>query len=246
MDIIDLSIIIPAYNEENRIKETLEDVKRWIEKRKIKAEIIVVNDGSVDNTLKVLELFSKVPNFKIISYEKNMGKGYAVREGMLNAKGKVRLFMDADNSTNIEHFELMVPFFEKGYDVVIGSRHKKDAVGAMQVKKQFFIKRLLGKVGNFLVRKILQLPFYDTQCGFKAFTDEASLLLFQDLKTYGWAFDMEILLKARVLGLKIGVIPVKWYNKKGSKVRPFDYFRTLKDALRIRFTIASYLKEKTQ
>jgi len=239
-----LSVIIPAYNEEERIKDTLEDVQRWIEERKIDAEVIIVNDGSLDNTLKVLKEFEERSIFKVISYEKNMGKGYAIRKGIINARGKIRLFMDADNSTTIDHFDLMLPFFEKGYDMVIGSRHKKDAEGGMQVKRQFFVKRFMGKAGNLLVRRLLDLPFYDTQCGFKAFTDKASTTLFSDLKTYGWAFDMEILFKAKKMNFKIGVIPVKWYNKKGSKVKFFDYLKTLRDVLKIRF--GRHLREKIQ
>ncbi len=239
-----LSVIIPAYNEEKRIKNTLEDVQRWIKERKIDAEVIIVNDGSLDNTLKVLKEFEEKSIFKVISYEKNMGKGYAVKEGMLNARGKIRLFMDADNSTTIDHFDLMLPFFEKGYDVVIGSRHKKDAKGAMQVKKQFFVKRFIGKAGNLLVRTLLDIPFYDTQCGFKAFTDKSAIMLFGNLKTYGWAFDMEILYMAMKMNFKIGVIPVKWYNKEGSKVKFFDYLKTLSDVLRIRFGL--HLREKIQ
>ncbi len=234
MEDILLSIIIPAYNEEKRIKDTLYDIIRWREGAGFNSEIIVVNDGSTDRTEDILREYTSIPDFRIISYKTNRGKGHAVMVGMLKAKGKIRLFMDADNSTTIEHFELMLPFFEKGYDVVIGSRHSKDAEGAMQVEPQYFVKRFLGQAGNFFIRKVLELPFYDTQCGFKAFKDKSAVLLFGNLKTYGWAFDMEILRRAYLLGLKIGVVPVKWYNKEGSKVRPLDYFKTLMDAMKIR------------
>ena len=229
-----LSVIIPAYNEEDRIRVTIDEILKWRENTKFPCEIIVVDDGSTDKTREVLKDFISIPDFKIISYRYNMGKGYAVKTGMLEAKGQIRLFMDADNSTTIEHFDLMLPFFERDYDVVIGSRHKRDAEGAMQVKPQFFVKRWLGQTGNFLVRKVLGLPFYDTQCGFKAFKEDAAVFLFGNLKTYGWAFDMEILRRACIAGLKIGVIPVKWYNKEGSKVKPLDYFKTLMDAMKIR------------
>lgn len=231
---IDLSVIIPAYNEAQRIEKTVSHVLEWLKDSQTTFEVIVVDDGSVDNTGEVLKKFEGADGFKVISYRQNMGKGYAVKVGMLKATGKIRLFMDADNSTTIEHFDLMLPFFERGYDVVIGSRHEKDAKGAMQIRPQIFVKRWLGKAGNLLIRKVLDLPFHDTQCGFKAFTDKSAVLLFSDLKTYGWAFDMEILRKARLSGLKIGVIPVKWYDKKGSKVRPIDYFKTLVDAFKIR------------
>ncbi len=234
MEDILLSIIIPAYNEEKRIKDTLYDIIRWREGAGFNSEIIVVNDGSTDRTEDILREYTSIPDFRIISYKTNKGKGHAVMVGMLKAKGKIRLFMDADNSTTIEHFELMLPLFEKGYDVVIGSRHNKDAEGAMQVEPQSFIKRILGLTGNFFIRKVLELPFYDTQCGFKAFKDKSAVLLFGNLKTYGWAFDMEILRRAYLLGLKIGVVPVKWYNKEGSKVKPLDYFKTLVDAIKIR------------
>lgn len=231
---IKLSIVIPAYNEMNRIRQTLTDVINWIKEKDYPIEVVVVNDGSTDKTEEVLKEYHSLSNFKVISYKNNKGKGYAVKVGMLESRGEIRLFMDADNSTRIEHFDLMVPLFKRGCDVVIGSRNWKDIEGAEQVKSQIFIKRWMGYLGNYVVRRVLALPFYDTQCGFKAFKEHAAVLLFRELKTYGWAFDMEILKRAQIMGFKIGVIPVKWYNKEGSKVKPLDYIKTFVDALKIR------------
>ena len=149
----DLSVIIPAYNEAERITPTLQRINDYLRGSSFSSEILVVLDGPTDNTLGVLrEVSEKVPNLKILDRRQNRGKGYTVREGMLKASGRLRLFCDADNSTDIAHFDKMIPLFKEGYDIVIASRHSKDAAGAQQAVPQARYKRIVGQFGNIIIR----------------------------------------------------------------------------------------------
>jgi glycosyltransferase involved in cell wall biosynthesis len=192
-------------------------------------------DGPTDNTLGVLREFAeKVPNLRILERRENRGKGYTVREGMLKAAGRLRLFCDADNSTDIAHFDKMMPLFKEGYDIVIASRHPKDAAGAQQVVPQARSKQIIGKLGNMIIQSVAVRGIWDTQCGFKAFRAEVAERIFSQTKIEGWAFDIEVLALAQAANYKIGIIPACWINDTRSHVRPYDYARVLLDTFRVR------------
>jgi len=227
-----LSVIIPAYNEAERIPLTLVDIDKHLSSSKYPYEIIVVNDGSTDDTAEVVERFTgMIPNLRVAGYGENRGKGEAVKFGMLEATGRYRLFMDADNSTSIDHFDKMIPHFENGYDVVIGSRaHKQSKL----TPPQSILRRLLGKGGNLIIQALVLPGIWDTQCGFKCFTDTAAERIFPLQKITGWGFDVEILSLAKRLGFKIKQIPVVWVNDTESHVGASAYIKTLIETLRIR------------
>jgi glycosyltransferase involved in cell wall biosynthesis len=212
-----LSIIIPAYNEAKRIPATLVDMDKRLASVDYSYEILVVNDGSKDNTALVVKNMAKmVKNLKLVDLKDNVGKGGAVKQGMLLAAGRIRLFTDADNSTSIDQFEKMVPLFKDGYGVVIGSRALK---GAKLDPPEPFYRQVIGKMLNFLVQLFLLPGIWDTQCGFKAYTDEAAEKIFTISKTVGWGFDVETLALARRLGFRIKEIPVHWVNDTRSHVK---------------------------
>lgn len=231
-----LSVIIPAYNEEKRLPKTLEAVNDYLSKQDYESEIIVVDDGSKDGTKKLAESFrDKIKNLKVLSYEKNQGKGYAVRFGMLRASGDYRLFMDADNSTSIDQVEKMWPYFEEGYDIIIGSR---DVKGAILDPPQPLYRRFLGEVFGFLVSLICGLwGIKDTQCGFKAFTKKATEDIFKRCKINRFAFDPEILVIAKKLKYKIKEIPVYWKNDPFSKVKFKSMVKMGIDLIKIRINL---------
>jgi len=227
-----LSVIIPAFNEENIIRATLENVFEYLTQQKFDYEVIVVNDGSSDSTSDIItELTSHHSNLKLINLEKNMGKGCAVKMGMLAAKGRYRLFMDADNSTSIEHFELMKPILESGSEIIIGSRRVK---GAKIAVHQSWLRENSGRLFNFTVRIINGLPYSDTQAGFKVFSNAAAEKIFKLQSLSGWAFDIELLLLANKLGYKIREVPIIWKNNSNSRVRFSGMIKMLIDVLRLR------------
>lgn len=214
-----LSVIIPAYNEEKRLPKTLEEIDKYLSKQSYDYEILVVNDGSKDSTAEITKnLISKIQNLKLIDNKENRGKGYVTRQGMLEAKGDYRIFTDADNSTSIDQIEKMWPEFEKGYDVVIGSR---DIQGAILDPPQPFLRKVILGKGFKLFRKIVLglWEVSDTQCGFKCFTKKAAEAIFPKCKIDRFAFDPEILVIAKKLGYKIKEIPVYWRNDPESKVK---------------------------
>ncbi|MGC8775993.1 MAG: dolichyl-phosphate beta-glucosyltransferase [Minisyncoccia bacterium] len=227
-----LSIIIPAYNEEHRISKTLLDINEKLAKKNWNYEILVVNDGSKDKTSDVVNnLISKIKNLKLIDNKENNGKGYVVRQGMLAAQGKYRLFMDADNSTTIDQFDNFLPYFEQGYDIVIGSI---EIQGAKINEQAGFYRRFLGKFGKLLIRLMLGLKIYDTQRGFKAFLDYTVEPIFKRQTILRWGFDFEILYIANKLGFKIKEVPVIWNNPSESKVKPSAYISVLLELLKVR------------
>ena len=234
----DLSVIIPAYNEAERITPTLQRINDYLRGSSLSSEILVVLDGPTDNTLDVLRKISEnVPNLQILDRRQNRGKGYTVKEGMLKASGRLRLFCDADNSTDIAHFDKMIPLFKEGYDIVIASRHSKDAAGAQQAVPQVRYKRIIGQFGNIIIRSVAVPGIWDTQCGFKAFRAEVAERIFSQTTIEGWAFDIEVLALARAANYKIGIIPAYWVNDARSHVRWFDYLRVLGDTLRVRIRL---------
>jgi dolichyl-phosphate beta-glucosyltransferase len=213
-----LSVIIPAYNEEKRLPRTLREINDYLSRQNFDYEIIVVSDGSTDRTCEVVEsLKSEIKNLKIICEKINRGKGYGVKIGMLNAKGKFRLFTDADNSTPISEIEKFWPEFEKGADIVIASR---DLKGAILDPPQTLFRRFVGEVFKYLRKIIVGLwEIEDTQCGFKCFKGEVAEKIFPKAKIERFAFDPEILLIAKKIGFKIKEIPVYWKNDLETKVK---------------------------
>lgn len=231
-----LSVIIPAYNEEKNIEKTIDFCHQYLKTQNYNFEIIIVNDGSGDKTKDILkELKNKMNNLRFINIEHNMGKGEAVRQGLLAGNGNFLLFLDADNSTSIHYVEKTWSYFDKGFDVVIGSRNKKDAMGAKQLKPQIFWKRFLGICGNFLIRKITVKNIRDTQCGFKVMTKKFVEDILPKTKTKRWALDVEILFLAQLLNYKIAAIPIQWINCPNSRVGLGGYFQTLKEVVKIKF-----------
>jgi dolichyl-phosphate beta-glucosyltransferase len=234
-----LSVIIPAYNEGERIIKTLRAVSAFLAKQAYSSEILVVSDGSKDNTVNIVNsLIAEIPNLKVIDRKKNRGKGYTVKEGMLAARGKIRLFTDADNSTDISYFEKMRPFFDNGYDIVISTRDPKDAAGASQEVRQPFLKRLMGNLGNLYIQIMAVPGIWDTQNGFKAFRGHVADKIFKLAKIDRWGFDVEVLALARKFDYKIGIIPVRWINDPKSHVSLMGYFRTLWEVFKIRWNLS--------
>jgi len=230
-----LSVIIPAYNEAKRLPLTLIDINRHLRSADYSYEIIVVDNNSTDATAELVERFSHlIKNLKLIKKINNRGKGIAVKTGMLEAKGEIRLFTDADNSTSIDQFNKMIPYFKEGYDVVIGSR---DVPGAKLIPAQPWYKRLGGNFGNLVIQLLLLPGMWDTQCGFKAFTESAAEKIFPLIKIERWGFDVEVLSLAKKFGYKIKEIPVVWVNDPFSGVKFTTYFQFLIEVLKIKWWI---------
>lgn len=215
---VTLSVIVPAYNEEKRLPKTLKAIDAYLKKQDYSYEILVVSDGSQDRTVQIAQkLALKIQNLRVIEEKENHGKGYAVRVGMLGAKGAYRVFMDADNSTSIDHIAKMWPEFKKGHQVVIGSR---DIKGAQIAVRQPWWRQRLGDVFNLIVQVLSGLwGVWDTQCGFKGFRAQAAKEIFSRGTINRWAFDVEVLVVAKKLGCSIKEVPVRWVNDKESKVR---------------------------
>lgn len=233
-----LSVIIPAYNEEKRIGNTLDAVYAYLRQRPYTWEILIALDGPTDNTLGVVKAFAEgKSHVRWLDRKVNYGKGYTVREGMLAARGQIRLFTDADNSTDISHFEQMQPHFEQGAGVVIGSRDGKDAPGARQAVPQPFIKRFLGNAGNLFIQLMVVPGIWDTRCGFKAFTAPAAEQVFRVARMNGWSIDDEMLALARRFGYRIAVIPADWTDAAGTHVTRLDYLRNIWEAMHIRWNL---------
>ncbi len=231
-----LSIVIPAYNEEKRVVKTLKDISGYLEKQDYEAEVIVVNDGSSDSTVKVVtEMKKELPGLRLIDNKKNKGKGGVVKQGVLEAQGDFILFTDADNSTGIQHLEKMWPEFEKKAELVIGTRDSRDKKGAKQAVPQPVWKRLFGDIGNLVIQFLLLPGIWDTQCGFKAFTKQAGQKLFKKSKGFRWAFDIEILKLARKMGYKIALVPVYWVNDSESSFKLKGYVRFFKEFFKIKW-----------
>jgi len=227
-----LSIVIPAYNEARRLPKALEDIAQWERNQREGIEVIVVDDGSSDKTVQTAEHFRrKIKNLSIVDNKENHGKGWVVRQGMLRAKGRWRLFMDADDATSIDHFDKMRPFLS-AYDVIICSR---DIKGARLVPAQLWYRRFLGNIGNLIIQAMLLPGIWDTQCGFKCFSEAAAEAVFQNAKIERWGFDVETLVLAKRFGFRIKEIPAVWRNDLSSHVSTGAYLSALKEVFRIRW-----------
>jgi dolichyl-phosphate beta-glucosyltransferase len=229
-----LSVIIPAYNEEKRLPKTLKEIDFYFKNQNYDYEILVVDNGSKDNTAQISKGFeNKIKGLKTISGSFGTGKGAAVKKGMLDAIGDFRIFTDADNSTSIDQVEKMWPEFENGYDVVIGSR---DAKGAVLDPPQPFVRNIILGEGFKLYRKLIigMWRIEDTQCGFKGFTAKSAKNIFSKCRILDFAFDVEVLSLAKKFGYKIKEVPVYWKNDLDSKVKPLSVIKMALDILRIK------------
>jgi glycosyltransferase involved in cell wall biosynthesis len=228
------SIVIPAYNERARIGSTLEQVLEHLREQKWNAEIVVVNDGSRDDTASYVSQFAaEHPQVRLIENPGNQGKGYAVRNGMLNARGQVLLFTDADLSSPITEAAKLFDAMEKGADVAIGSRWLDPS---LQFQRQSLKRQIMSRTFNLFTRAVLTFPYHDTQCGFKAFTREAAKKIFPLQRITRWGFDAEIIYLAHHMKLKVAEVPVTWGHDEGSKIHPWrDGFYMGIDTLKIRW-----------
>ncbi|MBI4707933.1 MAG: glycosyltransferase family 2 protein [Candidatus Omnitrophica bacterium] len=229
-----MSIIIPAYNEEKRLAVTLDKIRGYLENKNFDFEVIVVDDGSKDRTVavSVKSLLFKEGNLKVLRNAENRGKGFSVRQGILNSKGEFVLFSDADLSTPIQELDKLYEYIKSGFDFVIGSRSLGDS--DVQVR-QPWVRERMGKVFNYFVKLLLVSGFSDTQCGFKLLRREVAYKIASLSKIDGFCFDVEMLYLARKLNYKVKEVGVIWLNSVQSKVRvlgsSFDMF---KDLLRIK------------
>jgi dolichyl-phosphate beta-glucosyltransferase len=214
----ELSIIIPSYNEELRLPATLSQIAAYIRGCRRTVEVIVVDDGSRDRTISVGESFrDEIPSLRVVTNGQNRGKGYSVRHGMQEARGRIVLFTDADLSAPIEEVEKLLPAMAN-HEVAIGSRAVDRSL--ISVHESAF-REFAGIVFNKIVRLILWLPFVDTQCGFKAFRREECRLIFEQQTIERFGFDPELLYLARHHGLRSIEIPVRWGHSPATKVNMF-------------------------
>ena len=211
-----LSIVIPAYNEAARIELTLDRVLSCVEKQGWDAEVLVVDDGSTDSTTEIVhQWMEKYPRLHLIKNDGNRGKGYSVRNGLLQASGEIVMFTDADLSAPMEEAELLMAAIADGADVAIGSRWMDKT---RQTIHQPLYRRFFGRCFNWVTRTIMGLPFKDTQCGFKAFKRPAAQIIFRLQRIERWGFDPEILFIARKLGYEVREVPVTWGHDERSRM----------------------------
>ncbi|MEX0616461.1 MAG: bifunctional glycosyltransferase family 2/GtrA family protein [Candidatus Woykebacteria bacterium] len=230
-----ISIIIPTFNEEERLPKTLRKIADYVNKNPEGYEVIVVDDASTDGTGQVAQSFEgKIQNLKVLRLEKSpfAGKGYAVNKGVLASKGNLILFTDADGSTPIEEIEKLISKIDDGYDVAIGSRALERSTVQ---KRQNPLREYMGRTFNILVQTLTVKGIVDTQCGFKLFKRESTYGIFENQRIFDFGFDVEILYCASKKGLKIAEVPTLWYNDPRSSVHPVkDSLKMLVDLFKIR------------
>lgn len=210
------SIVIPAYNERARILATLQAVVQSIRRHGWQAEVIVVNDGSTDETAELVKNFAlSAPEVRLMENPRNSGKGYSVRSGLLHAQGEIVMFSDADLSAPIDEAERLFEAIAQGADIAIGSRW---LATSRQTHRQPLYRQFFGRCFNALTRMVMRLPFADTQCGFKAFTRSAAQTIFQLQTIERWGFDPEILFIARKRGYRIQEVPVSWAHDERTRI----------------------------
>lgn len=240
MDQPQYSIVIPAFNEQARIGATLDRVIACVRERNWAAEVLVVNDGSTDETRAIVSSAAlQYPNLRLIENSANRGKGYSVRNGILQARGEIVMFTDADLSAPIEEAERLFAAVANGADVALGSRWLDRS---RQTLQQPLYRRFFGRCFNLLTRLIMHLPLADTQCGFKAFRREAARTIFTRQRVERWGFDPEILYIALRLGMKVQEVPVTWGHDERSRISYLrDGLRMIQDLLLVRFySLAGY------
>jgi len=228
------SIILPAFNESSRIGPSLEKALSFVRERQWNCEIIVVNDGSFDDTAEIVKSFmTHAPELRLLENPGNHGKGYSVRNGMLNARGDILLFSDADFSSPIYESIKLIAAIEQGADLAFGSRW---LLAETQTRRQSLLRQFVGRAYNRLLRLVLGLPYKDTQCGFKACTRHAAEIIFTRQQIEGWGFDPELLFIARKFHLKMTEVAVEWANDDRSKVNPLvDGVKMFWELLTVRF-----------
>ena len=230
---VDLSIVVPAYNEEHRIAPTLARLSAFLVNQPMRWEIVVVDDGSRDATCAVVQAaMARIPNLRLVRQTPNRGKGAAVRRGMLAARGEIRVMWDADSSMRPEELpRLLAPLVERRARIAIASRY----VAGAKIEKQPTYRVLWGRLCNKVVRRFLVPAIVDTQCGFKAFTADAARALFSSATIDGWAFDLEILALARRRDIAIEEVGVEWKDDGRSRVNPLvDMWKVIREAFVIR------------
>jgi len=230
---IELSIIVPSFNEELRLPASLDHIAEYVAASRRSTEVLVVDDGSTDRTAEVAAAYAdRIANLRVLKNGENRGKGYSVRHGMLEAKGEVVLFTDADLSAPIEEADKLLAAMEQ-YDVAIGSRAMDRSL--IKVHESAF-REFAGIVFNRIVRTVLWLPFVDTQCGFKAFRRERCRILFEQQRIERFGFDPELLFLARRHGLKAVEIPVRWSHSPATKINMMrDSIQMFVDVFTIRW-----------
>ncbi len=230
--------MVPAYNESARIGPTLGRVLAYVAARGWDAEIIVVDDGSTDNTAEIIADYAqRNPRLRLLQNPGNRGKGYSIRNGMLKAQGEVLLFTDADLSAPIEEADKLWAAVAEGADIAIGSRWLRSD---LQTQRQPVYRQLFGRIFNLLLQMVLGLKFKDTQCGFKAFTRRSAKTIFPLQKIERWGFDPELLYLARKFGFKVVEIPVAWAHREGTRISPLrDGPQMFVEMLKIRWNAIS-------
>lgn len=227
-----LSIIIPFYNEAKRLPKSIGQILEYLENQTHDWELILVDDGSKDNSKEYLSEFLKDTRVKLLQHEKNSGKGSAIRTGVLSSSGDLVLFSDADLSTPFYEIEKLLSAINAGHKIAIGSR---DVVGSHITKKQPLTRRILGKISRSIIRGILKMPYLDTQCGFKMFESPIAKKYFGSMKTKKWGFDYEILYRAKKDGIIAKEVPVYWHDDTKSKINiAQDYINCFIDLIKIR------------
>jgi dolichyl-phosphate beta-glucosyltransferase len=232
VSLIFVSVVIPTYNEGGCIQSNLQKVVNYLHARFSQFEVIVVDDGSTDDTQKkVAESANKEPRIRLVPFSANHGKGFVVRQGVLQARGDAIFFTDADLSTPVEEIEAGLEALGAHWPVVVASRRHPESAIILQQSRG---REAIGRIFNRVVRRLLSLPFHDTQCGFKGFAREAAREIFSLARIDGFAFDAEILVIARRLGHRVKEIPVYWTNSPNSKVRPARHMSlVVRDLLKI-------------
>lgn len=229
---MELSLIIPAFNEAQRIGPTLRHAQQFLAPRPASFEIIVVDDGSTDDTVAlVTALAGELPGLRVLCSPANRGKGHAVRLGMRAATGQVRLFSDADGSTPIDELDALLQALAQGADIAIGSRYLP---ASRVTQPQPWHRRVWSRLVNHVVQRVLLPGVVDTHCGFKAFTAAAAARTFAACTVDGWSFDLEVLARAQAQGLRIQEVPVRWQNDARSKARLRQLPREFRHVYRLR------------
>ena len=232
-EVIHLSIVIPLYNEEQRIGASLDRILAYLARQTWQREIVLVDDGSRDGGVELArQKLQGREQFQVVTYGTNRGKGYALKEGILFSQGEYVLFTDADLSTPIEELDGMWPWFEQGYDIVQGSRKMP---GATVERHQPWLRENMGKVFTALSNLIANVNVRDVTCGFKCYRGAVARDLYRRQRIYNWSFDAEIIYIARRLGYSLKEVPVRWHDERGTKVHLLrDSFNSFKGLLTIR------------